>query len=91
MKKTVWIVDDDADMRSATQRMFQILGYDLREFADGRDVTRVLLGGESPDLLFLDLNMPEVSGLDILQFIRIARFRPGVFSGAAYCFRIQFA
>ena len=70
MKKMVWIVDDDADMRSATQRMFQILGYDLREFADGRDVTRVLLGGESPDLLFLDLNMPEVSGLDILQFIR---------------------
>jgi two-component system chemotaxis response regulator CheY len=70
MKKTVWIVDDDADMRSATHLMFKILGYDLREFADGRDVTRVLLSGESPDLLFLDLNMPEVSGLDILQFIR---------------------
>jgi DNA-binding NtrC family response regulator len=70
MKKTVWIVDDDADMRSATHLMFQLLGYDLREFADGRDVTRVLLGGESPELLFLDLNMPEVSGLDVLQFIR---------------------
>jgi DNA-binding response OmpR family regulator len=70
MKKMVWIVDDDADMRSATHRMFQVLGYNLREFADGRDVTRALLGGESPDLLFLDLNMPEVSGLDVLQFIR---------------------
>jgi len=70
MKKMVWIVDDDADMRSATQLMFQLLGYDMREFIDGRDVTRALLGGSSPDLLFLDLNMPEVSGLDILQFIR---------------------
>jgi CheY-like chemotaxis protein len=66
----VWIVDDDADMRSATHMMFQVLGYNLREFADGRDVTRALQGGESPDLLSLDLNMPEVSGLDILQFIR---------------------
>jgi two-component system, chemotaxis family, chemotaxis protein CheY len=70
MKKTVWIVDDDADMRSATHLMFRILGYDLREFADGRDVIRALLSGESPELLFLDLNMPEVSGLDVLQFIR---------------------
>jgi DNA-binding NtrC family response regulator len=70
MKKTVWIVDDDPDMRSATHMMFRVLGYDLREFADGRDVTRALLSGESPELLFLDLNMPEVSGLDVLQFIR---------------------
>jgi DNA-binding response OmpR family regulator len=70
MKKKVWIVDDDPDMRSATHLMFQLLGYDLREFSDGRDVSRALLGGEFPDLLFLDLNMPEVSGLDVLQFIR---------------------
>ena len=70
MKKMVWIVDDDSEMRQASHLMFKLLGYDLREFADGRDVTRALLGGDSPDLLFLDINMPEVSGLDILQFIR---------------------
>jgi two-component system chemotaxis response regulator CheY len=70
MKKMAWIVDDDADMRSATHLMFQLLSYDLTEFADGREVTRALLSGSCPDLLFLDLNMPEVSGLDILQFIR---------------------
>jgi len=71
MKKTAWIVDDDANMRSATHLMFRVLGYELREFSDGRDVTRALLSGSSPDVLFLDLNMPQVSGLDILQFIRI--------------------
>ena len=70
MKKTAWIVDDDANMRSATHLMFRVLGYELREFSDGRDVTRALLSGSSPDVLFLDLNMPQVSGLDILQFIR---------------------
>jgi two-component system, chemotaxis family, chemotaxis protein CheY len=70
MKKMVWIVDDDTNMRQATRLMFQVLGYEMREFSDGRDVTRVLLSGVSPDLLFLDLNMPEISGLDVLQFIR---------------------
>ncbi len=70
MKKTVWLVDDDAEMRSAMQLMFLALGYQLRQFSDGREVTRALLSGAAPDLLFLDLNMPEVAGLDILQFIR---------------------
>ncbi len=70
MKKMVWIVDDDAEMRHAMHLMFQVIGYDLREFSDGREAIRVLLSGSSPDLLFLDLSMPEVSGLEILQFIR---------------------
>jgi two-component system chemotaxis response regulator CheY len=29
-----------------------------------------LLTGKSPDLLVLDVNMPEVSGLDFLEFLR---------------------
>jgi DNA-binding response OmpR family regulator len=70
MKKIVWVVDDDAEIRHAMHLMFHLLGYDLLEFSDGREATRALLRGPAPDLLFLDLSMPEVSGLEILQFIR---------------------
>ncbi len=70
MKKQVWLVDDDAEIRSAMKMMFQVLGYDLRAFENGRDLSSALLAGETPDLLFLDINMPELSGFDILQFIR---------------------
>jgi len=70
MKKQVWLVDDDAEIRSAMKMMFQVLGYDLRAFENGRDLSSALLAGEMPDLLFLDINMPELSGFDMLQFIR---------------------
>ena len=70
MKKMVWIIDDDADMRDAMHLMFRVIGYDLREFADGRDAMGALESGPAPDLLFLDLSMPEISGIEILRFIR---------------------
>ena len=31
---------------------------------------QTLLGGKNPELLILDINMPEVSGLDVLEFLR---------------------
>jgi CheY-like chemotaxis protein len=70
MKKMVWIVDDDADMRDAMHLMFRVIGYDLLEFSNGRDVMNALESGPAPDLLFLDLSMPEISGIEILRFIR---------------------
>ena len=70
MKKQVWLVDDDAEIRSAMKMMFQVLGYDLRAFENGRNLSSALLAGEIPDLIFLDINMPEFSGFDILLFIR---------------------
>jgi DNA-binding response OmpR family regulator len=53
--------------------MFQVLGYNLRALRNGRNLSSFLLAGEIPDLLFLDFNMPELSGFDILQFIRSRR------------------
>ncbi len=69
-KKMVWTVDDDDELRNALRLMLKLLGYDCRDFADPRDMTRALLGGEQPDLLFLDINMPRVTGVEVLQFIR---------------------
>jgi two-component system alkaline phosphatase synthesis response regulator PhoP len=65
-----WYTDDDEEMTRAVRLMLHLLGYEMRSFYSARTTARTLLAGESPDILLLDINLPEVSGLDLLEFIR---------------------
>lgn len=65
-----WYTDDDEEMTRAVRLMLRLLDYDMRSFFDARSTARALLAGETPDILLLDINMPEVSGFDMLEFIR---------------------
>jgi DNA-binding response OmpR family regulator len=68
--KTVWIVDDDEDMIHAVKLMLKLLYYDSRYFLSARPAAQTLLNGERPDLFILDINVPVVSGIDFLEFLR---------------------
>ena len=68
--RQVWIVDDDEEMNRAIGLMLKMLDCEVRSFHGARPAVQTLLTGKSPDLLLLDLNMPEVSGLDMLEFLR---------------------
>jgi two-component system chemotaxis response regulator CheY len=68
--KKLWYVDDDSEMIQAVKLMLQLLGYETRAFLDARRAAKLLLAGEQPDVLLLDINMPQVSGLDLLEFVR---------------------
>ncbi|MFP3852688.1 MAG: response regulator [Anaerolineales bacterium] len=67
---TVWIVDDDDEMSHAVKLMLQLLEHDVRTFRNARDASKELLAGQRPDVLLLDINMPEVTGIDMLEFVR---------------------
>jgi DNA-binding response OmpR family regulator len=66
----IWIVDDDQEMQGAVQLMLQVIQHEARLFTGARPAAQALLAGQQPDLILLDINMPEVSGLDLLEFVR---------------------
>jgi two-component system KDP operon response regulator KdpE len=68
--KQVWIVDDDQEMANAISMMLELLDCQTTGFLNARSAAQTLLTGERPDILVLDINMPEVSGLDLLEFLR---------------------
>jgi CheY-like chemotaxis protein len=67
---TIWYVDDDGEMIRAVKLMLQLLGYETHSFSDARVAAKSLLDGERPDILMLDINMPGVTGIDLLEFVR---------------------
>ncbi len=68
--KQIWIVDDDDEMNNAIGLMVKMLNCEVMTFKSARSAAQKLLTGKTPEVLILDINMPEVSGLDLLEFLR---------------------
>ena len=68
--KKVWIVDDDQEMSTAMSMMLKLLNCETRSFINARSAVQSLQKGKRPDMFVLDINMPEFSGLDLLEYLR---------------------
>ncbi len=62
---TVLVVDDDDDVRQLAVRFVDRLGYDVLEAKDGASALAVLDSGRHVDLLFTDVVMPGMSGIEL--------------------------
>lgn len=69
--RSVWIVDDDDEMSHAVKLMLQLLDCSVEIYRDARSAAQALLTSSKPDAMVLDINMPEVSGIDLLEFLRM--------------------
>lgn len=56
------IVDDDRDHRETVRDVLEEEGYVVETAVHGRDALSRLLDGTRPDLILLDLRMPEMDG-----------------------------
>ena len=73
----VLIVDDDRALRHALASLLQRAGYAVEQAADGPEAL-VHLRGEPIDVLLLDVNLPGMSGLDVLTEVRALTEPPSV-------------
>ena len=65
----ILVVDDDADIRGLVRELLERRGFDVTEALDGRQALQELYGGR-PDLVLLDVGMPEMDGWTTLERIR---------------------
>jgi two-component system alkaline phosphatase synthesis response regulator PhoP len=66
MTKTILVVDDEKRMRKLLQDYLTQEGFRVVQAADGRDALFVARN-EKPDIIILDLMMPEMSGYEFLR------------------------
>lgn len=63
---TVLVVDDEAGERRTLMRLLAKEGYDTIGAGDGREALKSLESG-TPDVILLDLMMPQMDGLELLE------------------------
>jgi len=69
VKRQILIADDDPSIRSLLRTFLEGEGYAISEAETGGEVLKTISNGNHVDLLLMDLRMPEMSGMDILQRI----------------------
>lgn len=64
--KLCFVVDDDVFSRRALRNILHKMGYDTMEAEDGKEAF-AMLEGHSPEVIFLDWDMPVMDGLEFLK------------------------
>lgn len=67
--RKILLIDDDENLAWAVQKKFENLGFEMILATEGRAGVK-LVEEEKPDLVILDLNLPDVDGLDICRYLR---------------------
>ena len=69
MAKKIMIVDDEPDILFTVGQMLETSGYEVIKAVDGKDCLKKLCE-VTPDLVLLDIMMPEINGWDVAAKIK---------------------
>jgi CheY-like chemotaxis protein len=67
--KSVLIVDDDPDARAVLRDIVSMMGLGTIEAPDGKQALN-LIKQEQPDLIILDLMMPQMDGFSVINVLQ---------------------
>lgn len=69
MPRRVLLVDDSVDACMAQSMLLKLRGYEVKTATSGRDAL-ALYEGFRPDIVLMDLGMPEMSGFEVVRQLR---------------------
>lgn len=69
MRATVLVVDDEPDVRVLCKVNLEFEGYRVLEAGDGEAAIE-MANREAPDLILLDLMMPQLNGWDVMKRLK---------------------
>lgn len=72
-RRTLLVVEDDKELREYYRTVLSLEGYDVVESANGLDALRCI-DSAPPDLIVLDLGLPEITGYEILTEVSMQAF-----------------
>lgn len=84
MSASIWVLDDDADIRYVLEAYLSGEGMLARCFADGASLRQALSDGDWPDLVIADIQLDGESGLEVMQRLRKDRPQLPVIIMTAY-------
>jgi DNA-binding NtrC family response regulator len=70
VNRSILLVDDDAALRAALTRSFERAGWQVHAAAEAAGAA-LIYDRERPDLVLLDLHMPGISGMRLLELLRL--------------------
>jgi DNA-binding response OmpR family regulator len=68
-QKTVMIIEDEPDAADLFAEMMRLNGYRVLKTYSGTPAM-TLIAQERPDIIILDIVMPDVSGFEVLRYLR---------------------
>lgn len=68
-QKTILVIDDEYDIRDVLMRFLSELGYKVKT-ASNLSETVFILNQDFPDIVFLDIVLPQLDGIEILKLIK---------------------
>lgn len=78
MGQTIALVDDDKNILTSVTMTLEAEGFKVRTYADGAEALRGLTA-QPPDLVVLDIKMPRLDGMEVLQRLRKTSAMPVIF------------
>ena len=71
MSKKIMVVDDEPDILATVGQMLEMKGFEVIKAIDGKECIKKLNeSATNPDLILLDIMMPDVSGWDVAAKIK---------------------